>query len=100
MSIPYRVLREQLRRYVLQCATDVARAQAALAEARRQYQHAVDDERDDAMQLAQEFIERRGCRPALVLVNDEQIKDITAPPNIEIEGVHTVAENKFWLEKR
>ena len=46
------------------------------------------------------FEERRGYRPALVLVNDEQIKDITAPDNIEIEGVHTVAENTFWLEKR
>jgi len=59
MSIPYRVLREQLRRYVLQCATDVARAQAALAEARRQYQQALDDEREDAMQRAQEILNRR-----------------------------------------
>ena len=46
------------------------------------------------------FKVKRGYRPRLVLVNDEQIKDITAPPNIEIEGVHTVAENTFWLEKR
>ena len=46
------------------------------------------------------FEKRRGYRPRLVLVNDEQIKDITAPDNIEIEGAHTVAENTFWLEKR
>ena len=46
------------------------------------------------------FEAKRGYRPRLVLVNDEQIKDITAPDNIEIEGVHTVAENTFWLEKR
>lgn len=46
------------------------------------------------------FEAKRGYRPRLVLVNDEQIKDITAPSNIEIEGVHTVAENTFWLEKR
>ena len=46
------------------------------------------------------FEAKRGYRPALVLVNDEQIKDITAPDNIEIEGVHTVAENTFWLALR
>ena len=34
-------------------------AQAALAEARRQYQQALDDEREDAMQRAQEIIDRR-----------------------------------------
>ena len=46
------------------------------------------------------FEAKRGYRPRLVLVNDAQIKDITAPDNIEIDGVHTVAENTFWLEKR
>ena len=46
------------------------------------------------------FEERRGYRPALVLVNDEQIKDITAPRGIEVEERHTVALNTFWLALR
>ena len=59
MPIPYHVLREELRRYVMQCYADVARAQVRLNEARRQYQQALDDEREDAMYRAQEIIERR-----------------------------------------
>ena len=46
------------------------------------------------------FEAKRGYRPRLVLVNDEQIKDITAPRGIEVEERHTVALNTFWLALR
>lgn len=59
MTIPARVLIAQLRRYVVECYADVARAQVRLTEARRQYQQALDDEREDAMDRAQEIIDRR-----------------------------------------
>lgn len=59
MSIPYHVLRDELRRYLAECYADVARAQLKLNEALRQYRQAEQDEREDAMDRAQEIIDRR-----------------------------------------
>jgi hypothetical protein len=46
------------------------------------------------------FAERRGYRPALVLVNDAQAGEITAPDGIEVEARHTVAADTSWLALR
>ena len=46
------------------------------------------------------FAERRGYRPAQVLVNDAQAGEITAPDGIDVEARHTVALNTFWLALR
>ena len=46
------------------------------------------------------FEAKRGYRPRLVLVNDEQAGEITAPLGIEVEARHTVALNTFWLALR
>lgn len=52
---------------------------------------------DNAIEI---FAERRGYRPALVLVNDAQAGEITAPDGIEVEARHTVAADTFWLALR
>lgn len=46
------------------------------------------------------FEAKRGYRPALVLVNDAQAGEITAPDGIEVEARHTVAADTFWLALR
>jgi hypothetical protein len=46
------------------------------------------------------FAERRGYRPAQVLVNDAQAGEITILDGIEVEARHTVALNTFWLALR
>jgi len=43
------------------------------------------------------FEAKRGYRPTLVLVNDAQAGEITAPDGIEVEARHTVAADTFWL---
>lgn len=59
MTIPARVLIAQLRRYAVECSADAARAQARAIEAWRQYRQAINDEREDTMDRAQEIIDRR-----------------------------------------
>lgn len=46
------------------------------------------------------FEERRGYRPILVAVNEEQASEITAPADIELVGLRNVAANTFYLAKR
>lgn len=69
MSIPYRVLIAQLYRYARQCEAAAIRARVRADMAWQQVRQAEQDECEDAMDRAQEIIERRRITGDAPLLN-------------------------------